>query len=449
MTRYELLTSLHGAAREFRKMELGKDLDKYESEENYKECRENLTLCGCNPDNVYVTDAPYNNVFYAEPDNGIYIEMSPLCPSMINVLHLDRLQDFRNRQNQSLSERNFELFYARIPKPLRIYDFQKRWESIPEYQLPDVWLDIHTSLDYGFSAWDKYILDVVFRLAPKQTGEDYLTVYRGEGSLSSPIENGYSWTTDINTALWFAAKGEGRRIWTGRVQRKEILFFVNRPDEKEVILRPESVKNLSELDMYPGDNETVLSRLSAALYDFQTYGDLIRQAYEGCQNSDIHGMAHTARVLLNCLLIANETDWVLPEEYEILALAAVFHDVGRENDGRDAGHGRRSAEIMSYSPLLSSMDMETRRVATSLVAAHDMPDEDGCAFIYNADCEMDKDRVIDLYQILKDADALDRYRLGGYRYEFDFRYLRLEESKRLPLITASLSRAHAEQLLKV
>ena len=102
---------------------------------------------------------------------------------------------------------------------------------------------------------------------------------------------------------------------------------------------------------------------------------------------------------------------------------------------------------MEASSLLSFMDGDAKKVAGALVAAHDMPDEKGCDFIRDAEFEMDKDKVLDLYQILKDADALDRVRLGEHQYEFDYLYLRTDESKKLPLLTASLYHNDIQDLI--
>ena len=55
----------------------------------------------------------------------------------------------------------------------------------------------------------------------------------------------------------------------------------------------------------------------------------------------IHGLGHWARVLECGLRLADKTG----ADVRIVRLFAVLHDSRRENEGTDAGHGRRGAEF--------------------------------------------------------------------------------------------------------
>ena len=58
----------------------------------------------------------------------------------------------------------------------------------------------------------------------------------------------------------------------------------------------------------------------------------------------IHGIAHVTRVLVWAeQLAAWMHDHGRPVDVEVVRCAAVTHDVGRHDDGRDPEHGRRSA----------------------------------------------------------------------------------------------------------
>ena len=100
-----------------------------------------------------------------------------------------------------------------------------------------------------------------------------------------------------------------------------------------------------------------------------------------------------------------------------------------KNDSFDSGHGFRSAKIMQKSQLLTAWEKPKKHICSLLVKAHDLPDKEGYQLIQNSKPSMDSGRVLLLYKILKDADALDRYRLGGYRTEFDFSFLRTKEGQ--------------------
>jgi len=53
----------------------------------------------------------------------------------------------------------------------------------------------------------------------------------------------------------------------------------------------------------------------------------------------IHGFSHWMRVRANGLRLAQETG----ADPEVVALFALLHDVKRQNDGHDPGHGARAA----------------------------------------------------------------------------------------------------------
>ena len=56
----------------------------------------------------------------------------------------------------------------------------------------------------------------------------------------------------------------------------------------------------------------------------------------------VHGIGHWARVYENGLRLAASLPAV---KIKIVELFAVFHDARRQNEGFDAGHGRRGAEL--------------------------------------------------------------------------------------------------------
>lgn len=143
------------------------------------------------------------------------------------------------------------------------------------------------------------------------------------------------------------------------------------------------------------------------------------------KNSEKHTKMHCARVMLYALLIGKERN--LPEdEMEVLAQASAFHDSRRQDDWLDTGHGGRAAAYYEeYCKENSKVryDERTRLV----IAYHDRDDQQGIEAL-----SMMEDKLFDsilLYQIFKDADALDRFRLGSGG--FNSKYLRTSEAKSL------------------
>ena len=147
----------------------------------------------------------------------------------------------------------------------------------------------------------------------------------------------------------------------------------------------------------------------------------------------IHGVAHVTRVLVWAATIADligRPDAIRRGE---LLWAAATHDVGRIDDGIDAGHGERSAawvraHLLSERPAVAEVDLD---LVADLCTWHLVPD----GGIGRLSLEL---------LILKDADGLDRVRLG----DLDPNRLRLQVSRRLVPSAERLERAtrpHHEQ----
>lgn len=140
--------------------------------------------------------------------------------------------------------------------------------------------------------------------------------------------------------------------------------------------------------------------------------------------SELHTRDHCSRVLLYSLLIA-EARGATEDEKEALAAAAAFHDSRRKDDGYDVGHGQRAAE--HYRDWCSNADVSFDERSYLVMAFHDRDDQEGVEGIRAR--ALDPERAVELYRIFKDADALDRFRLGPDG--LDERYLRTPEAKSL------------------
>lgn len=134
----------------------------------------------------------------------------------------------------------------------------------------------------------------------------------------------------------------------------------------------------------------------------------------------IHGIGHTKRVLLHTLDISagvGVADW----ERQAAVLAAAWHDIGRVHDGADYYHGALSAGKVVGLGLQIGIEPRVRDAALFAVTHHS-----GSEVHAERDAEWNRDggATLRVFQILKDADALDRVRLG----DLDTDYLRFEYS---------------------
>lgn len=145
---------------------------------------------------------------------------------------------------------------------------------------------------------------------------------------------------------------------------------------------------------------------------------------------DIHTQGHCERVLMHALRIGDARH-VSDEQMLALSLASIFHDTRRKDNYLDTGHGARAAEY--YKKFASSED-ETHRPVPFLPSAyaaiwyHDRDDSLGEKYIRkHFEDEDDFKRAIEVYHIFKDADGLDRLRLGTWC--LDSKFLRTNEAK--------------------
>jgi len=124
-------------------------------------------------------------------------------------------------------------------------------------------------------------------------------------------------------------------------------------------------------------------------------------------DSEWHTKAHCARVLLLALLIGHQNG-LSDKEKDALGMAAIFHDSRRLDDGIDKGHGKRAAEY--YKDYCREHDLPYDAQIYYITYYHDQDDSLGLSEIAKSPCL--SERGVLLYQIFKDADALDRFRMG-------------------------------------
>ena len=154
-------------------------------------------------------------------------------------------------------------------------------------------------------------------------------------------------------------------------------------------------------------------------------------------DSEWHTKIHCARVLLLALLIGHQKN-LSKEERNALAMAAVFHDSRRLDDGIDKGHGGRAAEY--YKGYCREHDLPYDEQTYYITYYHDQDDSLGLSEIKKSSSL--NERTVLLYQIFKDADALDRFRLGPA--ELDVKFLRTEEAHQLVDFAKELLRKSSE-----
>ena len=138
--------------------------------------------------------------------------------------------------------------------------------------------------------------------------------------------------------------------------------------------------------------------------------------------SSLHGVCHTQRVHIHAQRLTRELGWA-ELDAQLALKAALWHDIGRTNDGVDDGHGAQSAARAAQLGLTEALAPADAAGVLFAVFFHCLPDEMAKeeAPRWHAEREgrgagrlPDPEQALNILWLLKDADALDRVRLGPW-----------------------------------
>lgn len=207
--------------------------------------------------------------------------------------------------------------------------------------------------------------------------------------------------------------------------------------------------------------DNIIDRQDAVVREYFRYWDAYMEQkvefWEIPGDLDIHTQGHCERVLMHALRIGAARG---VSERQLLALsyASIFHDTRRKDNYLDTGHGERAAGYYKeYSENSACADsdgalaMKYLPEAYAAIWYHDRDDEMGEEYI----CEQagpEAGEWLEVYRIFKDADALDRLRLGTWC--LDPAYLRTPEARTMVdfaqhLIEASIPADELERTYKL
>lgn len=318
--------------------------------------------------------------------------------------------------------------------------------SDPSPELYDLFLMLYTITDYSADVYDA---DLLRKLASSRSGKqshtinetlaaypEELTVYRGEAEGSTDYRKAISWSLDINTAFFFACRQGDQnhaRIIRAKIHKKDILALNLDSREKEVLAIPGTPYDVTTEQLIGPDSPLVMP--FRYLDEYRKGVEQILRLYKLHQRGGTdHGKLHTARVLFLALTIIQAGKIRLNRaELSQLTNAIVFHDIGRKNDRVDDGHGKAGREVYEKNAG-SSADP----AVCFLIEYHCLDDKLAEEYLKTTDTIRARKRTWFLYQILKDADALDRVRFGIY--DLDVNQLRLPISHKLvPLAVTTVT----------
>ena len=136
------------------------------------------------------------------------------------------------------------------------------------------------------------------------------------------------------------------------------------------------------------------------------------------RDSRLHGVGHTQRVHIHAQRLLGELGWD-EDDAQLVLSAAIWHDIGRETDGIEPRHGERSVLRTYQLGLLTTLPPADAAVVRFAIHRHSLPDRGAAARAAELATDPDEacrlaepERALRVLWLLKDADALDRIRLG-------------------------------------
>jgi hypothetical protein len=138
------------------------------------------------------------------------------------------------------------------------------------------------------------------------------------------------------------------------------------------------------------------------------------------QQSNLHGINHTYRVMYHCLELGEAENLIA--QAKLAFMSAFIHDMARCHDGFCTVHGARAAKDKLPAFINLFMDSGASEAEVALISS--------AVFNHSLPYEMpETDPAAAVTSLLKDADALDRIRLGEDNLRPE--YLRFKQSHSL------------------
>lgn len=387
-------------------------------------------------------------------EDGVFI---PIHGIEDNILSMIKVMDVAiNRRarmkslmgNESLMPYFRELYFA--SQEFLFFEFLRLYKQISEDEVYDIFRFCYTHVDYGFDRLPRSLIEELLvskKNKPlskpskgfKKDDRGLVEVYRGVSKKSFDINKSNSWTTNLSVAANFASRFREMdgAIYTAYIKEEDIVDYIEDGGENEVILIPKDLIDMKIFEAYSFDVNFIQwlqdEWINLEYEEFQE-NFMIPEIFKSMKG--IHGVGHTKRVLFLSMILAYKMDLEDPDRIA-LYLTAIFHDIGRTNDGRDIHHGKKAVEkwrkykIPEMVKKSYPLNDDYILLIEKLIELHPYEDwlgESELKKIYN------NDKAIKMYRIFKDADGLDRARFADVNTDM----LRTDEAKKLILIAYQL-----------
>lgn len=383
---------------------------------------------------MYVTPAHCGTLFYYDADQHILIDAIGLLCNTNPEYEQDRFLQFIQKIKDSIANEDYIKAVLHLDSATMLHVARDIIiNRNPTPKLYDFFLNVYTDADAGTN---NLPIDVVREIARGKSEEqqgrtekelsklpDIIPIYRGMGSASTPLEGAYSWSLSQRVACFFATRfcGDYYRIVSAKVRKEDVIDYYDERNEKEIIALPDAVYDV-EVEDFMSAME-LIGRDPGPLKTAQPYVEAMDTSPLLTASVADHDIAHAKRVVVMASYIADH-EKIRGRYLDTLLTAAQFPDCGRTNSLEDASHGAQS-----FTKYAARYPEKADDVLNYLMTFHCRDDEEAKVELSRFP-ETDRPAIWKCLCALKDADALDRVRLGMWGY-LDPAFLRFKYSRRL------------------
>lgn len=233
---------------------LGVDIDKtYGYKANIRIIRNTFKNYDININNFYYqANYGFVRIFYVY--NGFIMDININKNIMSIVENIKELEsDFNSYFIEGAEMPPF--FFIRATNLFRPQMMEFIADYIREEDLINAIKDFQKSSDYNSNNFSLELMTKAFEGSVELINdfiiEDYVTLYRGVGSKSTPLDEAYSWTLNIDVAKFFATRAMGTedniddiKVYKALVPKKYIIGVVV-DSEEEVLINPNCIDEIS------------------------------------------------------------------------------------------------------------------------------------------------------------------------------------------------------------
>lgn len=202
--------------------------------------------------------------------------------------------------------------------------------------------------------------------------------------------------------------------------------FIDRFKRKKI---PQNVVNFEGFDY---DNYDKIIEYLKKVGVWESYYEELKKInkdHSKYYKSLVHGVEHTSRVVLYTLLLTT-LDGISEHDKELLLIAARYHDIGRRDDSVNREHGEWGVKKIRELGLLDELAEDDKEIVEFVIKQHFLSKEENLKALKEISFWKRKKYEI-ILNYLKDADALDRVRIGNENMQLDPDRLRGETAKSL------------------